>query len=45
MAGKWSQVSIPHKGWTCTDVEDLGAPDAVFEMYETEVDPEIQTAC
>ena len=36
MAGKWSQVGIPHKGWTCTDVEDLGAPDAVCEMCETQ---------
>ena len=36
MAGKWSQVGIPHKGWTCTDVEDLGALDAVCEMCETQ---------
>ena len=36
MAGKWSQVGIPHKAWTCTDVEDLGAPDAVCQMCETQ---------
>lgn len=35
MAGKWSQAGVPHKGWTCTSVEDLGAPDAVCEMCET----------
>ncbi len=36
MAGKWSQAGVPHKGWTCTSVEDLGAPDAVCEMCESQ---------
>lgn len=35
MAGKWSQSGVPHKGWTCVDVEDLGTVDAVCEMCET----------
>lgn len=35
MAGKWSQPGIPHRGWKCIDVEDLGAVDAVCEMCET----------
>ena len=36
MAGKWSIPGVPHKGWTCTSVEDLGAPDEVCEMCETQ---------
>ena len=36
MAGKWSQPGIPHKGWSCFDVEDLGAVEAVCEMCETQ---------
>lgn len=36
MAGKWSIPEVPHKGWTCTSVEDLSAPDKVFEMCETQ---------
>lgn len=34
--GKWSQEGVPHKGWTCDDVEDLGAPDLVCEMCESQ---------
>ncbi len=36
MAGKWSSQSVPHKGWTCTSVDDLGAPDEVCQMCETQ---------
>lgn len=32
--GKWSQVGVPHRGWTCVDIEDLGSPDAICEMCE-----------
>jgi hypothetical protein len=32
--GKWSMHGVPHKGWTCVDIEDLGAPEAVCEMCE-----------
>lgn len=32
--GKWSEPGVPHRGWTCVDIEDLGAPDAVCEMCE-----------
>lgn len=35
MAGKWSIPGVPHKGWTCTSVEDLGAPDETCEVCET----------
>ena len=36
MHGKWSQSGIPHKGWSCSSVEDLGSPEAVCEMCETQ---------
>jgi hypothetical protein len=36
MHGKWSQAGVPQKGWSCVGVEDLGAPDAVCEMCETQ---------
>ena len=36
MTGKWSQVGVPHKGWICVSVEDLGTPNAVCEMCETQ---------
>ena len=31
---KWSVLGVPHRGWTCIEIEDLGAPDAVCEMCE-----------
>jgi hypothetical protein len=34
MSGKWEIPGVPHRGWTCVDVEDLGAPDAGCEMCE-----------
>ena len=36
MAGKWRSPGVPHKGWTCTSVEGLGAPDEVCQMCETQ---------
>lgn len=32
--GKWSQAGVPHRGWICVNVEDLGAPDTMCEMCE-----------
>jgi hypothetical protein len=32
--GKWAQSDVPHRGWTCVDVEDLGEPSATCEMCE-----------
>jgi hypothetical protein len=32
--GKWSLLGVPHKGWTCVDIEDLGEPSAICEMCE-----------
>jgi hypothetical protein len=34
--GKWSRPGVPHKGWVCIDIEDLGEPTAVCEMCETQ---------
>lgn len=34
--GKWSVTGIPHKGWVCVDVEDLGEPSAECEMCESQ---------
>ena len=34
--GKWGQAGIPHKGWTCVDIEDLGEPSVICEMCETQ---------
>jgi hypothetical protein len=34
-SGKWKQREVPHRGWTCVDVQDLGEPSAVCEMCET----------
>jgi hypothetical protein len=22
--GKWSEAGVPHRGWICVDIEDLG---------------------
>lgn len=34
--GKWSEAGVPHKGWTCVGVEDLGEASAICEMCETQ---------
>ncbi len=34
--GKWSEAGVPKKGWSCTSVEDLGAPDEICEMCGTQ---------
>ena len=33
--GKWSQQGVPHKGWECVGMEDLGGLDGICEMCET----------
>jgi hypothetical protein len=35
MTGKWDCPDVPHSGWSCVGVEDLGEPIAVCEMCET----------
>ena len=32
--GKWSSPSVPHRGWICIDVEDLGEPLQICDMCE-----------
>ncbi len=34
--GKWSKVGVPHKGWHCVDIEDLGEPAATCGMCESQ---------
>jgi len=34
--GKWSQPGVPHRGWQCIDIEDLGEPQATCEMCESQ---------
>ena len=33
--GKWSQAGVPHRGWTCVDVEDLEELAQFCEMCES----------
>ncbi|WP_343995493.1 hypothetical protein [Ideonella azotifigens] len=33
--GKWSAPGVPHKGWVCIDIEDLGEPQTECEMCES----------
>jgi hypothetical protein len=35
--GKWAQPGVPHRGWTCINVEDLGEPLHTCEMCEVMV--------
>jgi len=35
--GKWSNPKVPQKGWTCSDFEDLGAPEEVCGMCEIQL--------
>ena len=32
--GKWCVEGVPHRGWTCLGVEDLGEPSFTCEMCE-----------
>jgi hypothetical protein len=35
--GQWSKSGVPHKGWTCVDIEDLGEPRETCAMCETQI--------
>jgi len=35
--GKWSQPGVPHRGWRCVDIEDLGSPERTCEICESQV--------
>ena len=32
--GKWTQLGVPHRGWLCLDVEDLGGSSQLCQMCE-----------
>lgn len=32
--GKWSVAGVPHKGWSCVEMDDLGSPTCTCEMCE-----------
>lgn len=34
MTGKWTVPGVPHKGWTCEGISDLGELAAVCQMCE-----------
>jgi hypothetical protein len=34
--GKWNDPAVPHKGWTCMDIEDLEEPVGICEMCENQ---------
>lgn len=34
--GKWARPGVPHKGWRCFNIEDLGEVSAVCEMCESQ---------
>lgn len=34
--GKWSKLGVPHRGWHCVDIEDLGSPSLDCEMCESQ---------
>lgn len=34
--GKWSVSGVPHRGWTCVDIEDLGEPQIDCKMCESQ---------
>lgn len=33
--GKWASAGVPHRGWRCVNVEDLGEPLMTCEMCES----------
>lgn len=33
--GKWSITGVPHKGWSCIDIDDLEEPSQSCEMCES----------
>jgi hypothetical protein len=36
-SGKWAQPGVPHHGWECVHIEDLGEPAHTCEMCEVMV--------
>lgn len=36
MSGLWSKLDVPHKGWSCLEVEDLQVAEGTCEMCSRE---------
>lgn len=34
--GKWSKRGVPHSGWYCVEIEDLGEPESICAMCESQ---------
>jgi hypothetical protein len=34
--GKWRLPHVPHRGWSCIDIYDLGEPEQICEMCEVQ---------
>lgn len=34
--GKWAEKGVPHRGWRCVEIEDLGEPSATCGMCEAQ---------
>jgi hypothetical protein len=34
--GKWSKRGVPHRGWVCVGIENLGEPKTVCQMCESQ---------
>lgn len=34
--GKWGMKGVPHTGWSCVEIEDLGYPDRICDMCESQ---------
>jgi hypothetical protein len=37
MSGKWSEPGVPHRGWTCIGIDDVGEPSHMCEMCESQM--------
>lgn len=35
-SGKWREAGVPHRGWVCVGIEDVGSSAEVCEMCETQ---------
>jgi hypothetical protein len=44
MTGKWSEPGVPHRGWNCIDIHDVGEPSHLCEMCESQMVRYIHTS-
>ena len=43
--GKWSVAGVPHRGWVCVDIEDLGEPSIECDMSHDDYPDVLQVGC